>query len=93
MGPNRRVSLEDRASLPFTNAVLMESMRMATIVPNALPHTAMEDIQIKDYVIPKVIISSKSTTVEGPRFLKDVTFMGFTSVCFEILQVSLNSIS
>ena len=56
VGPNRRVSLEDRASLPFTNAVLMESMRMATIVPNALPHTAMEDIQIKDYVIPKVLI-------------------------------------
>ena len=54
MGSNRRVSLEDRASLPFTNAVLMESMRMATIVPNALPYTAMEDIQVKDYVIPKV---------------------------------------
>ena len=46
--------LEDRASLPYTNAVLMESMRMATIVPNALPHTATEDIQVNGYIIPKV---------------------------------------
>ena len=50
----RNVLLEDKASLPYTNAVLMESMRMATIVPNALPHSAMEDIQYNGYIIPKV---------------------------------------
>ena len=36
----------------------MESMRMATIVPNALPHTALEDIQVNGYVIPKVSLES-----------------------------------
>ena len=50
----RNVLLEDKASLPYTNAVLMESMRMATIVPNALPHSAMEDIEFNGYTIPKV---------------------------------------
>lgn len=54
VGLQRRVGLEDKASLPYTNAVLMESMRMATIVPNALPHSATEEIQLNDYVIPKV---------------------------------------
>lgn len=53
-GTQRRVGLEDKALLPYTNAVLMESMRMATIVPNALPHSATEEIQLNDYVIPKV---------------------------------------
>ncbi len=56
LGPksNRRsVSLEDKASLPYTQAVLMESMRMASIVPNALPHEAVEDIELEDFVIPK----------------------------------------
>ena len=51
----RNVSLEDKASLPYTNAVLMESMRLATIVPNALPHSAMEDIEYNGYIIPKVL--------------------------------------
>ena len=54
VGRNRRVSLEHRTAMPFTNAVLMESMTMGTIVPNALPHMALEDIQVKDYIIPKV---------------------------------------
>ena len=54
VGSNRRVTLDDRASMPYTNAVLMESMRMATIVPNALPHSALEDIEFNGYVIPKV---------------------------------------
>ena len=54
VGEGRNVSLEDKTDLPYTNAVLMESMRMATIVPNALPHSASEDIEYNGYIIPKV---------------------------------------
>lgn len=53
VGTSRPVSLDDRASLPYTNAFLMESMRMATIVPLALPHYASVDIDIGGYTIPK----------------------------------------
>ncbi len=60
VGQNRKVSLEDKVSLPYTNAVLMESMRMATIVPMALPHTATSDLEIGGYKIPKVSITLPS---------------------------------
>ena len=56
VGPNRRVTLQDKASLPYTNAVLTESLRMATIVPYALPHSATNDIALNGYKIPKVNI-------------------------------------
>ena len=56
VGPNRRVTLQDKASLPYTNAVLTESLRMATIVPYALPHSATNDITLNGYKIPKVNI-------------------------------------
>ena len=69
VGEGRNVSLEDKADLPYTNAVLMESMRMATIVPNALPHSASEDIEYNGYIIPKVPKKTKkSETFFGPDF-------------------------
>ena len=49
------MSLDDKSNLPYTNAVLMESMRIATIVPMALPHFTSEDIEIAGYLIPKVL--------------------------------------
>ena len=50
---DRKVSLDDKANLPYTNAVLMESMRIATIVPMALPHCATEDMEIAGFHVPK----------------------------------------
>nr|AKH03512.1 cytochrome P450 3075B1 [Paracyclopina nana] len=53
VGPDRKVSLEDRPNLPFTNAVLMEAMRIATITPMALPHSVAQDMEFGGYRIPK----------------------------------------
>eukprot|EP00093_Oithona_nana_P007338 07338.XXX_25634_23310_1 [CDS] Oithona nana genome sequencing. len=73
VGEGRNVSLEDKADLPYTNAVLMESMRMATIVPNALPHSASEDIEYNGYIIPKdAIISANLLHVHyDPKYWKN----------------------
>ena len=48
-----KVSLDNKPDLPYTNAVLLESMRIATIVPMALPHVTTEDIEVKEFIIPK----------------------------------------
>lgn len=54
MGPDRRVTLEDRANLPYTQAVLMESMRMASLVPGGLSHSVDQDLDFAGYTLPKV---------------------------------------
>ncbi|XP_069808761.1 cytochrome P450 2F2-like [Dendropsophus ebraccatus] len=46
-------SLEHRLSLPYTDAVLHEVQRFASVVPNGLPHAALHDIKFKGYTIPK----------------------------------------
>jgi methyl farnesoate epoxidase/farnesoate epoxidase len=40
--------------LPYTEAVLMEVMRMANIAPLTVPHCAMKDTQLQGFTIPKV---------------------------------------
>ena len=51
---SRKVSLDDKSNLPYTNAVLQESLRMATITPMAVPHFTTEDLEVRGYIIPKV---------------------------------------
>jgi cytochrome P450 len=55
VGPDRRVSLDDRQALPYTQAVLMESMRMASLVPAGLAHSVDQDLHFAGYTFPKVI--------------------------------------
>ncbi|XP_046554024.1 steroid 17-alpha-hydroxylase/17,20 lyase-like [Haliotis rubra] len=45
--------VSDRSSLPFTEAVLHESMRLNTVVPLGVPHTTLCDTHIGNYEIPK----------------------------------------
>ena len=53
IGSDATPTLEDREQLPYTNAVILESMRFRTIAPIAAPHQASESIEIGGYLIPK----------------------------------------
>ncbi|KAK1877711.1 Cytochrome P450 2G1 [Dissostichus eleginoides] len=46
-------SMENRKSLPFTDAVIHEVQRFLDIFPFSLPHYALHDISFRGYTIPK----------------------------------------
>uniref|UniRef100_A0A673K071 Cytochrome P450 2G1-like n=1 Tax=Sinocyclocheilus rhinocerous TaxID=307959 RepID=A0A673K071_9TELE len=54
IGQNRIPTMDDRKSLPFTDAVIHEVQRYLDIVPLNVPHYATRDISFRGYIIPKV---------------------------------------
>uniref|UniRef100_A0A668UVI7 Cytochrome P450, family 2, subfamily Y, polypeptide 3 n=1 Tax=Oreochromis aureus TaxID=47969 RepID=A0A668UVI7_OREAU len=53
MGKDRCPRMDDRKSLPFSDAVIHEVQRFLDIVPFSIPHYALNDISFKGYTIPK----------------------------------------
>ncbi|MED6273751.1 hypothetical protein CHARACLAT_009690 [Characodon lateralis] len=53
IGRERCPSMEERKSLPFSDAVIHEVQRFLDMVPFSLPHYALEDISFRGYTIPK----------------------------------------
>ncbi|XP_075871408.1 cytochrome P450 2K1-like [Nelusetta ayraudi] len=49
----RQVQMEDRRNLPFTDAVIHETLRLACILPMALPHRTSQDVTFQGHFIPK----------------------------------------
>ncbi|KAG7242878.1 hypothetical protein INR49_018133, partial [Caranx melampygus] len=50
---SRQVRVEDRKNLPYTDAVIHESMRLANIVPMSIPHRTSRDVTFQGYFIKK----------------------------------------
>ncbi|KDN46850.1 hypothetical protein RSAG8_03927, partial [Rhizoctonia solani AG-8 WAC10335] len=53
IGRERIPSLQDRSSLPYTDALVQEVMRMCPPFPLGIFHLATEDIEFQGYRIPK----------------------------------------
>ncbi|XP_026180005.1 cytochrome P450 2K1-like [Mastacembelus armatus] len=50
---SRQVQVEDRRNLPYTDAVIHETQRMANIGPMAIPHKTNQDVMFQGYFIKK----------------------------------------
>ncbi|XP_042884303.1 cytochrome P450 2L1-like [Penaeus japonicus] len=46
-------TLDDRPSMPYTDAVIHEILRISSLVPFGIMHSANEDTQLAGYTIPK----------------------------------------
>jgi cytochrome P450 len=68
----RTPNLDDESKLPYLNAVLKEVMRIISIA-GALCRETMEDINFKDYLLPKgtVILILIHTMANDPQTWKD----------------------
>eukprot|EP01132_Coremiostelium_polycephalum_P001258 gene1258-1587_t len=52
-GKGKFITMNDKQSTPYLNAIIRETLRMRPIAPLSLPRSAKEDIEISGYFIPK----------------------------------------
>ncbi|QRV93993.1 cytochrome P450 family protein [Ceratobasidium sp. AG-Ba] len=53
IGQDRLPTIEDRANLPYINALILEVLRWEPALPLAIPHVCTEDNEYRGYHIPK----------------------------------------
>ncbi|XP_013391105.1 cytochrome P450 2J6 isoform X2 [Lingula anatina] len=53
IGQGRVAKMEDKAEMPFTEATILEVLRISPVVPLGVPHATSETINLDGYTIPK----------------------------------------
>ncbi|XP_047408521.1 cytochrome P450 2C18-like [Sciurus carolinensis] len=69
IGRHRRPCMQDKSSMPHTEAVLHEIQRYIDLLPTSLPHAVTCDIKFRNYFIPKgtTIITSLTSVLHDSK--------------------------
>ncbi|ELT99222.1 hypothetical protein CAPTEDRAFT_73286, partial [Capitella teleta] len=57
IGSDRYVSVNDRTTMPYTQAAVLELLRSTSVVPMAIPHVTLEKTSVSGYPIPPGVIT------------------------------------
>uniref|UniRef100_A0A8B9MQA1 Uncharacterized protein n=1 Tax=Accipiter nisus TaxID=211598 RepID=A0A8B9MQA1_9AVES len=73
MGRERSPSLQDRGAMPYTEAVLNETLRFLDLIPLGFIRRAKRDTQLGGFIIPKgcTIYPILSSVLQDPRHFKN----------------------
>ena len=68
VGPDRLPNFDDFNSLPYIQAILLESVRWIPVTPLGLPHATTEEDIYKGYRIPKGTVVFAVRTYQSSAF-------------------------
>ncbi len=56
IGENREISLDHKSQMPYTEAVILETSRMCSMLPMGILHELLDDLEVEGYKFPKGLI-------------------------------------